>query len=120
VKHNPLTTERYSLGRRLRALRLEYEQTQTDVAKATLCTVTAISLWELGKTEPTLSNLIMLADHFDTTLDWLVRGKRSDGKHNFRKAAKKAHTAKARHSRKGDNKKTVRRRKTLRVPERIT
>jgi transcriptional regulator with XRE-family HTH domain len=76
-KYIPMTAVRYGLGRRLRALRLEHKQTQTEVAKATIVTVTCVSLWELGKTEPTLSSLIMLADHFNTTIDWIVRGKQT-------------------------------------------
>lgn len=74
-RSDPSTAERYGLGRRLRALRLEHNQTQSDVAKAVRCTIVAVSRWENGKDEPTLHNLIVLADHFDTTLDWLARGR---------------------------------------------
>jgi transcriptional regulator with XRE-family HTH domain len=61
---------------RLRALRLQHGQTQKDVAEAVQCTITAVSQWELGRCEPSLESLVLLAVHFDTTLDWLIRGKR--------------------------------------------
>ncbi len=31
-----------------------------------------ISAWELDKCEPTLGNLVRLAEYFDVSLDWLA------------------------------------------------
>jgi transcriptional regulator with XRE-family HTH domain len=75
VRSNPLTAERYGLGQRLRALRSHHKQTLADVAEVVGCTLNAVCRWELGKDEPSLHHLCLLADHFETTLDWLVRGK---------------------------------------------
>lgn len=57
---------------RLKELRLEKGLGQIALAKELGVGKSVISLWELGKCEPTLSNLIAIARFFDVSLDWLA------------------------------------------------
>lgn len=59
-------------GERLRELRLENEIGQVELAKRINVSKGIISFWENGLREPTMSNLISLADVFGVTLDYLV------------------------------------------------
>ena len=43
-----------------------------ELAKATGISQSAIAKWELGKTEPTASAIIILAEFFDETTDYLL------------------------------------------------
>ncbi|MDE7297143.1 MAG: helix-turn-helix domain-containing protein [Clostridia bacterium] len=56
----------------LKELRNERKIGQTELAKAIGVSSGIISLWKNGLREPTLSNLIALADYFDITIDYLV------------------------------------------------
>ena len=56
----------------LKELRNERKIGQTELAKAIGVSSGIISLWENGLREPTLSNLIALANYFDITIDYLV------------------------------------------------
>lgn len=56
----------------LKELRNERKIGQTELAKAIGVSSGIISLWENGLREPTLSNLIALADYFEITIDYLV------------------------------------------------
>ena len=56
----------------LKALRKEYGVGQGTVAEALNTTVKTISHWETGYTEPSIAQLIQLADFFDISLDELV------------------------------------------------
>ena len=55
-----------TFGERLRELRKEALAEKLGVGKS------VISLWELNKCEPTLSNLVAIARFFDVSLDWLA------------------------------------------------
>lgn len=57
---------------RLRELRTEKNIGQVELAKQINVSKGIISLWENGLREPTLSNLIALAQFFDVTLDYLA------------------------------------------------
>lgn len=46
--------------------------TQKQLADKLNTTLQSISHWETGYTEPSIQQLIMLADFFDTTIDELV------------------------------------------------
>lgn len=59
-------------GERLRALRQERGLGQVKLAKEFDVGKSVISLWELGKCEPTLSKLIAIAEFFGVTLDYLA------------------------------------------------
>ena len=56
----------------LKTLRLEKNVGQVELAKSIGVSNGIISLWENGLREPTLSNLIALANFFNISLDELV------------------------------------------------
>ncbi len=56
----------------LKSLRMERKIGQVELAKIINVSKGAISLWENGKREPTLTSLIALAKYFNVTLDYLV------------------------------------------------
>lgn len=56
----------------LKDLRAESEISQSRLAKKMNVSQSLISLWENGLREPTLSNLVALADIFDVSLDYLA------------------------------------------------
>ncbi len=59
-------------GERLREERIERGLSQMELAMAVRVSKGIISLWENGLREPTLCNLVALADYFEITLDELV------------------------------------------------
>ncbi len=59
-------------GERLKELRQENGIGQVELAKKINVSKGIISFWENGLREPTMSNLISLADFFGVTLDYLV------------------------------------------------
>ena len=61
-----------TFGERLRELRKEAGLGQITLAEKLGVGKSVISLWELNKCEPTLSNLISIARFFDVSLDWLA------------------------------------------------
>lgn len=63
---------------RLKELRKEKKLLQKDVASAVNHSITCISDWERGKREPSIDDLIRLADFFGVSIDYLV-GREEDG-----------------------------------------
>ena len=61
-----------SFGQRLKDLRLEYKIGQVQLAKEIGVGKSIISLWEQDKCEPTLSKLILLANFFKVSIDYLA------------------------------------------------
>lgn len=61
-----------TFGERLKELRKERGLGQIALAAALGVGKSSISLWERGESEPTLTNLITIAQYFDVTLDWLA------------------------------------------------
>ena len=59
-------------GSRLKELRLENNMSQMQLANATGISQSAIAKWELGKTEPTASSIILLAAFFHETTDYIL------------------------------------------------
>ena len=57
---------------RLKALRLERGLGQVQLAKELDVGKSVVSLWELGKCEPTLSKLIAMARFFGVSIDYLA------------------------------------------------
>lgn len=57
---------------RIRDLREDRDMRQSDLAKATGIDQRTISNYETGKTSPDAEALIILADFFDVTIDYLV------------------------------------------------
>lgn len=60
------------MGERLKELRMAHEMSQMQLARAVGISQSAIAKWELGKTEPTASAIILLADFFGETTDYLL------------------------------------------------
>ena len=61
----------------LKALRAERGIGQAELAKTLDISVKTVPHWETGYTEPSIAQLIALADYFDVTIDELVG--RTDG-----------------------------------------
>lgn len=61
-----------SFGERLRYLRQEKNLGQIQLAKELNVGKSIISSWELGKCDPTLSNLIVIAKFFGVSVDYLA------------------------------------------------
>lgn len=57
---------------RLKELRLAHGMSQMQLARAVGISQSAIAKWELGKTEPTASAIILLAGFFGETTDYLL------------------------------------------------
>ncbi|MBR6703426.1 MAG: helix-turn-helix transcriptional regulator [Clostridia bacterium] len=57
---------------RLKEIRKEWNISQMELSKATGLSQSAIAKWELGKTEPTASALIALAEFFNESVDFLL------------------------------------------------
>ena len=57
---------------RLKELRLSKNLSQMQLAIETNISQSAIAKWELGKTEPTASAIITLAQYFNETTDYLL------------------------------------------------
>lgn len=57
---------------RLKELRIEKGIGQVELAKALNLSKGIISLWENGLREPKLSNLIILAQYFQVSIDYLA------------------------------------------------
>lgn len=56
----------------LKNLRAEKGIGQKELAEALFTTVKTVSHWETGYTEPSIKQLIMLADYFEISLDELT------------------------------------------------
>lgn len=61
-----------SFAKRLTQLRIEKGLKREDVAKKLNCSVSAVGNYENGNRTPDFDGLIMLADLFDTTTDYLL------------------------------------------------
>ena len=57
---------------RIKELRTQKNMSQMDLALATGISQSAIAKWELGKTEPTATAIITLAEFFDESTDYLL------------------------------------------------
>lgn len=57
---------------RLRELRKERDVSQADVGKLFKITRQAVQRWEVGKSQPNIFQLMVLADYFDVDPEYLV------------------------------------------------
>ena len=62
----------HSFGENLKNLRQSRKITQKDLATILNTTIKTVSHWETNYSEPSIEQLIILADFFETTLDDLV------------------------------------------------
>lgn len=67
---------------RLKDLREDKDYRQIDVAKATGIDQKTLSNYETGKTKPDSDSLILLADFFDVSIDYLVKRTNINVRHN--------------------------------------
>lgn len=72
---------------RIRELRKKYCYTQTELANLCKTTTSNVSGWECGKWQPDNDTLIMIANTFDVTVDYLL------GRDNFTLEEKEAGAA---------------------------
>ena len=63
---------------RLKELRKEKGIFQQDIAKLVGTTKMAVSHWEKGHSEPSIAQLIILAEFFDVSVDFLIGKKDYD------------------------------------------
>ena len=57
---------------RIKELRLEHNFSQMQLAKALNMSQSAVAKWELGKTEPTASAIILLSKLFNESADYIL------------------------------------------------
>lgn len=57
---------------RLKELRLEKNVSQAELGKLVSMSKMAISHWEKGHSEPSISQLILLSNFFNVSVDYLV------------------------------------------------
>ncbi len=57
---------------RLKELRIEKNESQEILGKLIGMSKMAISHWESGHSEPSITQLILLSQHFDVTVDYLI------------------------------------------------
>ncbi|MBQ8658813.1 MAG: helix-turn-helix transcriptional regulator [Clostridia bacterium] len=57
---------------RIKELRIQKNMSQMELSKATGLSQSAIAKWELGKTEPTATAIVVLAEFFGETTDYLL------------------------------------------------
>lgn len=60
-----------SIAKRLRDLREDHDEKQSEIAKLLRVPAARISEWETGKYTPRIDTLIILADHWQVSLDYL-------------------------------------------------
>ncbi|MGN1060308.1 MAG: helix-turn-helix domain-containing protein [Candidatus Coproplasma sp.] len=61
-----------SIGERIKELRAEKNLSQMELSKATGLSQSAIARWELNKSEPTATAIIILAKYFGESADYLL------------------------------------------------
>ena len=61
------------LGERLQQIRKEHDLTQEEMAAMLHVTRQTVSNWELEKSYPDLESLIMISDHFDVSVDTMLK-----------------------------------------------
>lgn len=71
------------LSGKLKELRTEAGLTQEQVAEKLGVTRSAIARWESGKGIPDISNLILISDYFNISLDEMIKGDDAVQKNNF-------------------------------------
>lgn len=62
----------------LRQIRKERGVSGIDLADALNISPYTLYNWEAGRREPSLADLVALADYFDVSLDYLIRGKEKE------------------------------------------
>ena len=66
-----MPTMELCLGKKLKELRKEYDMSQRQLAKALGISKSSYSHYETGASNPDYETLIIIADYFDVSLDYL-------------------------------------------------
>ncbi|PKR83062.1 helix-turn-helix domain-containing protein [Heyndrickxia camelliae] len=61
-----------SLGKRIKTLRTQHNLKQSDIADLISVTLRQVQRYEKDESDMPLSKLLILADYFNVTLDYLV------------------------------------------------
>lgn len=61
-----------NFSERLRELRSEKGETQLELGRIVRVSKMAVSHWEAGHSEPSIAQLILLAEHFGVSVDDLI------------------------------------------------
>lgn len=56
----------------MKELRIENNESQQDLGRILNMSKMAISHWESGHSEPSIAQLIIIADHFEVSVDYLI------------------------------------------------
>lgn len=64
-----------SIGKRIKKLRKEHHETQSQLGKEISLCQNSVSKIECGKTELTFENLMNIAKHYNVSLDYICMGK---------------------------------------------
>lgn len=67
-------TDRKSVGKRIRELRKKNKETQKELADVISATPNSISKLETGTMGLTFDNMILIAEHYKVSLDYLCKG----------------------------------------------
>ena len=73
--HDPQADVRIQVASRIKELMKENSLTQVALAAATGLRQNTVSAWLLGKKEPSIRSLWLLADYFNVDIDYLVVSK---------------------------------------------
>lgn len=61
-----------NIGKNVKHLRMRHGLTQKQLAQKLNKSESAIRMWELGKAFPDLDSLLLIANMFEVTTDWLL------------------------------------------------
>lgn len=79
-----------SIGKRIRKIRKENNLSQKQLAKKLSVSQATVGHYEKNKRNPSIDNLIKLADIGNVSLDWLITGKKGNIKINNMVSEKKS------------------------------
>jgi len=60
------------IAKRIKEIRLENHLTQTEFAKILYVSQDNVSLWETGKSVPTIQHVILISKHFKVSSDYIL------------------------------------------------
>lgn len=66
------------IGKRVKELRQKKDESQEDLANAINLSQNSISKMERGEVALTLENQLNIAEHYNVSLDYLIKGKKND------------------------------------------
>lgn len=73
-----------SFPSKLKKARQNIGFTQREVSKETNIPYSTLANWELGRTQPDIENIGILADFYEVSADWLLGTKGGKNHHNIK------------------------------------